>query len=144
MWEGDVSLHNKWLPFANCMAASQELNVLPLNWAEQARQRERRYPFHLPPPWHLVHLSCGPVVVTGEWLRFVPDQKILGSRWVHSSHRWSPGDQRCQVHLVSAWGSPVTCLCRIGLKTLRGSASTGTGSQWQRLLARLYFSISLK
>lgn len=66
--------------FANSMAASQELSVLPLNWAEQARQRERLYPFHLPPPWHLVHLSCGPVVVTGEWLRFVPDQKILGKQ----------------------------------------------------------------
>lgn len=48
--------------------------------AEQASQRERLDPLHLLPPWHLVHLGCGPVVIPGERLRFVPDQKIPGKQ----------------------------------------------------------------
>ena len=42
------------------------LHVLLLNWAEWMRQREWLDSPHLPPPWHLVHCSSGPVISPGE------------------------------------------------------------------------------
>ena len=51
-------------------------------------------------------------------LRSAPNQSILGRKVGLSPSPGSPGAQRCQVHLKSVWGSPITCFYSGGEQTL--------------------------
>lgn len=89
-------------------------------WAElSVWDKENDESFCLLAPWCLVPLCPGPVVIIVKGLRPVPNQDIPGSQVGLPQSALVPGAQRCQAHLGSAWGSPATGLCRIGLQPPR-------------------------
>ena len=84
-----ASLLDKQLLIALC-GSLEGLHVLLLNWAEWMRRRECLDSPHLPPPWHLVHCSSGPVISPGEWTQICSKPKHSREEGGPVSITWVP------------------------------------------------------